>query len=528
VFIDADDVPEDEIGHGTIALGLAGRGKTTLMLNDRVERFGARHVVVVCPTNKLAYEIRKKYPGVTAITFHDFFALTIDDDHSRHYKPFLDRKGKDGTLNKDTFKAVHFEELPMLSRRKLERVWKFVMEQNENHNSSLWRHIECTGTGDPNQLPPIADQNDALRRMTPKETIKLLTSRTFFNNPIMLTRNRRMENDSPENQERFLAFERDLEQAGDSHEEAVALIQKHFSHAVLKTVRDIEAKSITRALSYRNDTSKFVNEKLVPSFQKTKPRNGNSNRTLANGLAYSSEMELVCKKGCIAKVMKTSVVTDEMVEKKGGSGKEVERTLKMHRNYTYRIRLDPKDWDHFILIDEAPNGEVKVRVPNDVIVSHFWLPYSNTVHSAQGMSIKEPFVIMDMHLEWVTKNWLYTAASRATQWDHIHFLDETLWNPCPDHEARTAAAKMVESSKAADRAKGWKVDTSDFITVEWILNEYKRVHGLCCECHVHMSFEAGFDNKVSVDRLINSQPHTVCNCRLVCKAPCQTASGKKK
>lgn len=524
VFIDDAEVSEDDIGHGTIALGLAGRGKTTLMLSNRVKRFGVGHVVVVCPTNKLAYELRKKYQGVTAITFHNFFALTIDDDLSQHYKPYLDRKNKDGLLNRETVKAVHFEELPMLSRRKLERVWKFVMEQEQNLNCQMWSHIECTATGDPNQLPPIADQNDALKRLTPKETIKLLTSRTFFPHPIVLTRNRRMEHDTPENQEKFLAFERDLEQAGDTHDEAVALIRKHFSHAILEAVGDIQERDITRAVSYRNETSVFVNEKLVPSFpsilEKVQNGNPNSTRTLANNLTYSTGMELVCKKGYIAKVMKSSAETDEMIVTRGSG----ERKLKLHRNYTYNIRLDPKDQHNFVLLD----GDIKVTVPHDVIVSHFWLPYCNTVHSAQGMSIEEPFVIMDMHLKWVTKHWVYTAASRATRREHIHFLDQSLYNTCPDREARTVAAKIVEQCKSAERAKSWNVECDDYITVQWILNTFKWTRGVCSECGAHMSFEANFDNKLSVDRIQNSLPHNKINCRLLCKAPCQTASAKKK
>jgi hypothetical protein len=145
------------------------------------------------------------------------------------------------------------------------------------------------------------------------------------------------------------------------------------------------------------------------------------------------------------------------------------------------------------------------------IIQHFWLPYSNTVHAAQGDSIDVPFVIADSMARYATPNWLYTAISRCTNLDHVWFLSMSLYELDVEREC----AKMVCGYKWQDYLKGFVINRSKYVDVKWIINKYEEVKR-CRVCKQHMVFETHNPHKVTVNRLNNDLPHDKDNCELLC------------
>ena len=181
----------------------------------------------------------------------------------------------------------------------------------------------------------------------------------------------------------------------------------------------------------------------------------------------------------------------------------------MHPNYLYKIKQITNE--HFVLQDTTDKTEFKVH--HDVICSSFSLPYCNTVHAAQGGSIKEPFVIADYMSSHVTDKWFYTAISRCVELDHVWFLDLNMYPLNVEHECEV----MVCGYKHQDKKRGMGTDDVDYIDAAWIMGMYSSSKQ-CRLCKHHMVFEIKNPHKVTVNRLNNAFPHIMYNCELLCKS----------
>ena len=147
-------------------------------------------------------------------------------------------------------------------------------------------------------------------------------------------------------------------------------------------------------------------------------------------------------------------------------------------------------------------------------MNDFTLKYCNTVHSAQGDTIEDKFVIADLFSrhEGITKEWLYTAITRAADLNAIFFLGQSLY----DENIAEVAKEMVRRYKEQDRASKRVVNDDLYITDSWIQLKY-RMCSQCKVCGEHMTFERRNPKKVTVNRLCNQVAHESTNCELMCK-----------
>ena len=56
------------------------------------------------------------------------------------------------------------------------------------------------------------------------------------------------------------------------------------------------------------------------------------------------------------------------------------------------------------------------------IENNFIHSYCNTCHSLQGSSIKKPITIHEWNFKHVSRKWLYTSITRATELDNVYFM----------------------------------------------------------------------------------------------------------
>ena len=464
---------------------LGGHGKSHAAITYQIMSWANKEaILVVTPFNSIAHNVCKKY-GVPTCTFHAF----IGEGHDgAHVKPF----------NLEGIKGIVFDEILLLSHAQLTKLYMWSEEVDktyevcdgpdpkqfpneeghyEIYNGEWVRKYEVLATGDPMQLEAIDDVINNARKI---EYVKQL-----FPNVFTLNYNWRLKTDA--DRKRMAQLEKSLF-ALKSKKEIAGWVKKNFRNDKLLTnLDDVKKLGIKRAVSYFNSSGYALN--LAMHSLVKDPKKGK--RQLFNDLTYYMSNKLVCRKRVLI------------------------GPITLHANYEFEIS-GFEDATKSMKIKDVLTKEEHL-VSYALIVSNFSLPYCNTVHSSQGASIDEKYVIADWGSFAVTIQWLYTAISRGTSLDDIYFLLEDLSGLSDTYLERTVK-KMVKGYINQDRRRNRMTTVCpDFVDEAWIMEQYKRC-GCCKGCGLHMTFETNAENKVTVNRLDNTLAHVKGNCELMCKA----------
>ena len=207
------------------------------------------------------------------------------------------------------------------------------------------------------------------------------------------------------------------------------------------------------------------------------------------GTKYYTGMSLTCKRNTNIKPLN-----------------DLDGDTMMRCNYVYTvISID----ETHLTLEDIDTG-ARYPVSHETISKAFILPYCNTVHSSQGGEIDEPFVIADVTMG--SPEWFYTAISRATRIDDIHFLH------CNMEESNMEAvfARKIQYAMQADVKRGLTIDDSTYITVA----DCKAMYGIsrsCVACKQYMGYHKGSERQVTIDRIANHIGHIKGNCQLMCR-----------
>ena len=90
---------------------------------------------------------------------------------------------------------------------------------------------------------------------------------------------------------------------------------------------------------------------------------------------------------------------------------------KLFKNYQYKIH---KISETFIeIIDE----EWIFKFNRNDFQELFSLPYCNTAHASQGMTIREPYLIYEWNHQYATPEWLYVVTTRSKSLSDVYFME---------------------------------------------------------------------------------------------------------
>ena len=459
------------IGDKTFISSLAGRGKSFAAITAMVNDFGKDHVLVVCPYNSLCQRVCTKF-GVKACTFHNFIGQRINGSSRPPY-------------DLTSIRAIVFDEIMLLNHDQLTRLYYWNQENDETYTRaegpegvfygpSMVRKYCMVATGDPNQLEAVDD--------IIKNERKMAYVQQMFQNTLTLSVNKRMESDA----DRALMDAAEQSLFDNDNQKLKAWIIKNFQHRIIKDLDEMKRLGIKRGLGYFHTSCDKVNQSIHSTIKD--PKKGK--RVLPNGLPYYVSQKLVCRKRLVI-------------------GEEL-----LHTNYQFEISGFDDAKEEMKIKDVLTREEHLVSYA--LIMTCFSLPYCGTVHSCQGDSILEAYLIADFGSFGVNKNWLYTAISRAIRYGNIYFLLEDLSGMSASPSLQVIK-KMVVGYISQDRRRGRLVGVvpSDFVDSDWIIEKYKKC-SKCSGCGEHMTFTKNEDNKVTVNRLDNKQMHVKDNCELLC------------
>ena len=113
--------------------------------------------------------------------------------------------------------------------------------------------------------------------------------------------------------------------------------------------------------------------------------------------------------------------------------------------------------------------EKDVKIFNEEKVDDIFIySYCATCHSSQGASVKETMTIHEWDLNYVSREWLYTALTRCVDFKKVKFY--TNKNFDKEMEAnmyRRYFGNKIEGYKNQDRDKGREIDEDDYVDVDW-------------------------------------------------------------
>lgn len=475
----------------TILMCRAGRGKSAAALTYALGKFKKEEVLVCCPYNSQCNKIERDWE-VSAVTLHRMFNLGFDDCKRERAKAVNGVvKGK---------KCIVFDEVLLHNFVNLVRIYFFMRDH---------RRIAFLATGDPKQLEAIGEDRSVASK------VRDITNPEMFTRVVTLHVNKRIKDDVE--RAAFEQAEADLDGDDLSIKDWV---NKHFKGHLI-SIEDMERLKIKRGVALTNLTMDTLNRRIHTAVAQHGKRRG---VLLENGIKYYVGESVVCKRQTWVAVEKGSQDDSETSDDDSADDIEVEESSQpkmkevLHTNDTFVIRKFTKDRCY---ISDLFYKDELYSFRLDMLMTNFALPYVNTVHSSQGDSIAEPFVIAEWQLPQVSKNWLYTAFSRTTSMGDVYFLKGSF----ELENNSNAADAMVLRHKHEDRRAQRDWSEGEYITRNWILGAYAK-SATCPNCKHRMTFHKNCPHKVTVDRADNSVAHVRSNCSLLCKA-CNCAKSNR-
>ena len=179
--------------------------------------------------------------------------------------------------------------------------------------------------------------------------------------------------------------------------------------------------------------------------------------------------------------------------------------IRFNVNYEYEI---VKCYDKSICIRDNSNKE-EFNVPRKLIDNNFIFSYCGTCHSLQGSSIDKPITIFEWNFKHVSRNWLYTAVTRATHLKNVKFFITSTYENNDDIINQYFEHKVEGYVKQDERAD--RIIEDNYVNVEWLS---KCIGKKCGRCQCQLYCEVHNNNvvcNITAQRLDNSIGHSVDN-----------------
>ena len=450
-----------------IALGeYPGVGKTSSFINYQKET--KVKILFATPYNKLAQAL-KKTSGCDCITV-DKLLGTRPDARERN-------QVVNGSMPYpiEEYDMVVFDEVGLHGPSKLKSIAKYI----ESYKGKK----KFAATMDCDQLPPIEQLNNVGEDPVKIKAYHMSCIYQIFSKKVVYTIPKRIRTD----EERQILYKLKTDVFSDM---SVVDIIKKYNFNSISELKFLKTKQNVCYFKYRTDiVNRYVHNTLI-----SVPPKGALIE--AGGVRYWPGLYLLCK------------------EYYKNDGYEI-RT-----NYEYKIqKISTKT---FTILNEQDNTQT--TLDTQMIMKKFKLPYANTCHCVQGLSISEPMTIFDANTPYAQREYVWTAITRATKLSDITFFV----HPESEVQSLTQSKKKqylkfkVDRYKGQDSKAGRTYNEKDYIDAEWIMSEMEKTHNFKCpKCSTPFEIELqpneyGTRSNMTVDRKDNTKAHIKSNCSLLC------------
>jgi hypothetical protein len=162
--------------------------------------------------------------------------------------------------------------------------------------------------------------------------------------------------------------------------------------------------------------------------------------------------------------------------------------------------------------------DIYITLPIGMVRAKFIHNYCRTGDSIQGITIKTAITIYDWDFFYASREWIWTALTRAQDLDQIYFYDGDL--PEFNHERLKQYFKKkivgyIDQDKKAKRP----INKDNYITVDWLVDAFGRG---CSNCNVPFTYSVSknynvnFSCELTADRIDNAVGHELDNIVPMC------------
>ena len=451
---------------------IPGAGKSFALKRFFKEVVGVERSLIVTPWNALADENRVE--GFKSITFHKLAGINIDGKGQRRY-------------DISDIEAIFFDEVFLYDPWMLGHVRQFVQKNLLMEDGTERRFF---GAGDPNQNQPIFNllaQGDDAKAYYSKAVSSI------FPNQITLRVCKRVKFKNPASEEQVEANEKQREllteirnQVLNSDRPLLDIARSYFKP--ITTLEEAEGM----AVCYTNKTANIVNNYKQSLLVKDMP--AGTVKTYGGRTFYVGQ-RLRCRK----------------YHNFGNAD-----APKLYVNYTYEVTGFAQD-------DKKRDGlKIKGSDGSETFITfalertNFSYSHAHTCHSLQGSTATEGITLLDLDCWFVTREWFYTALTRADDLDKIFFFDGDLGSRAiKENEFLLKLRSRIQGHRYADEKAGRFYEEEDYVTEDDVRALIKASLKCFC-CGIYLQLDSDGDDQLSLDRINNDLPHTKDNVRLSC------------
>ena len=186
----------------------------------------------------------------------------------------------------------------------------------------------------------------------------------------------------------------------------------------------------------------------------------------------------------------------------------------------------------FTVVDQVEGTSLTLPTSK---INHFSLPYANTCHSVQGLSLDVPITIFDVNTPYVDRYFIWTALTRATDINNVTIFQHSQKEVTDLHISRVKQYFEQKSNnyKKQDNtsARKWDKDVDEYVNADWFNDEYSKLEvKSCVACHspfeIYIDAHGEVHSNITADRINNKLAHIQSNLQLRC-IYCNCTRGNK-
>ena len=185
-------------------------------------------------------------------------------------------------------------------------------------------------------------------------------------------------------------------------------------------------------------------------------------------------------------------------------------------NVNFEFTIDRIIGNTFTLIDESTDQAFILT--KDLVQTNFIHSYCRTCHSFQGSSVDEAITIFDTDFYFVTRKWVYTALTRATDLSKVFFYvgPSLVTKEINEDDVLERYLELKVHNYKSQDLKAGRPLADNYVTKQWLFDQYGKTCPGCGDCFRFELYKGRVEGNLTADRIDCEESHHLNNIAPLC------------